>query len=269
MRRVFAAWWLVAFVATTAAAQSSDFHWSGAIPAGKAIEIKGVHGYIKAEYSSGSQVEVSATKHARRSDISSVSIQVVQNDGNVTVCAVYPTPARRNSSRNRNSEPNECRPGTAGHMNVDDNDVNVDFTVKIPRGVRFYGKTVNGDIDAVALRSDSAVETVNGKIKLETTGTASAVTVNGSIDASVGAATWSEPLEFRTVNGSVDVRLPKNVETVVHAETLNGGFQSDFPLMVQSFGGRRHRIDGTIGKGGGELTVRTVNGRIHLQSSER
>ena len=151
-------------------------------------------------------------------------------------------------------------------MNVDDNDVRVDFTVKVPAGVKFFGKTVNGNIEATALRSDAAVDTVNGKITLETTGTGSAVTVNGSIDASVGASTWTEPLEFRTVNGSINLRLPKNVNANVHAGMMNGGFQSDFPLMVQSFGGRNRHVDGTIGKGGRDLDLHTVNGRIHLQS---
>lgn len=151
-------------------------------------------------------------------------------------------------------------------MNVDDNDVRVDFTVKVPAGVKFFGKTVNGNIEATALRSDAAVDTVNGKITLETTGTGSAVTVNGSIDASVGASTWTEALEFRTVNGSINLRLPKNVNANVHAGMMNGGFQSDFPLMVQSFGGRNRHVDGTIGQGGRDLDLHTVNGRIHLQS---
>ena len=264
MRRLIAASLFVLFVVPTAGAQSpsDDFHWSGVVQRGKAIEIKGVNGAVRAEFASGNQVEVTATKTARRSDVKSVSVQVVQDDGNVTICAVYPTPERRR----RGYEPNECRPGSAGHMNVDDNDVRVDFTVKVPAGVKFFGKTVNGNIDASALRADAAVETVNGKITLETTGTGSAVTVNGSIDASLGAPTWTEPLEFRTVNGSITLRLPKNVNANVHAGMMNGGFQSDFPLMVQSFGGRNRHVDGTIGKGGRDLDLHTVNGRILLQS---
>jgi DUF4097 and DUF4098 domain-containing protein YvlB len=151
-------------------------------------------------------------------------------------------------------------------MSVNDNDVSVDFTVKVPAGVKFFGRTVNGNIDARGLRADAAVETVNGRIALETTGAGSANTVNGSIEASIGASTWVEPLEFGTVNGSITVRLPKNVETTVHANTLNGGFESEFPLMVQSFGGRNRRITGTIGKGGRDLDLHTVNGRISLRS---
>jgi hypothetical protein len=47
---------------------------------------------------------------------------------------------------------------------------------------------------------------------------------------------------------------------------LNGGFQSEFPLMVQSFGGRNRHVEGTIGQGGRDLDVHTVNGRIQLRS---
>jgi len=267
MRVLLATSLWVLFLVPAAGAQSNDFQWSGAIARGKAIEIKSVSGNIQAEFTSGNQVEVTATKSARRSDLNSVTVQVVQEDGNVTICAVYPTPDRSRNSRNRrDDEPNECRPGSAGHMNVTDNDVKVDFTVKVPAGVRFFGKTVNGNIDGVSLRSDAAVETVNGRIGLETTGTGSAITVNGSIDASVGASTWTDSLEFRTVNGSIQLRLPKNVNANVHAGTLNGGFQSDFPLMVKSFGGRNRHIDGTIGNGGRDLDLHTVNGRIQLQS---
>jgi DUF4097 and DUF4098 domain-containing protein YvlB len=273
MRRVLAtASLLVVCVGPAAWAQTNDFRWTGTVQRGKAIEIKGVNGNVRAELASGNDVEVVATKHARRGDVNSVSVQVVQEDGNVTVCAVYPEPVRdyrrnRSGSRsNRNDGPNECRPGSAGRMNVNDNDVSVDFTVKVPAGVRFFGKTVNGNIEANGLRSDSAVETVNGRIALDTTGTGSATTVNGSIDASVGASTWTEPLEFRTVNGSIDLRLPKSVNTTVRANTLNGSFQSEFPLMVQSFGGRNRHITGTIGTGGRDLDLQTVNGGIHLRS---
>jgi putative adhesin len=269
MRRLWIAVFLLAVIAPTARAQSA-FNWSGVIQRGKAVEVKGVNGEVRAEFTSGNEVQVSATRHARRSDVNSVTVQVVQEDGNVTVCAVYPTPdrwyRRRGSRSGRDDGPNECRPGSSGRMNVNDNDVAVDFVVKVPAGVKFFAKTVNGNVEARGLRSDTAVETVNGRIDVETTGTASAETVNGSIDASVGASTWTSPLEFRTVNGSINLRLPKDVSATVHAGMMNGGFESDFPLMVQSFGGRNRHVDGTIGKGGRDLDLHTVNGRIRLQS---
>ena len=98
MRRVFASALLVGLVAATASAQSAnDFRWSGAIERGKAIEIKGVNGDVRAALASGNEVEVVAVKTARRSAINSVSVQVVRDNGNVTICTMYPTPTGRHS----------------------------------------------------------------------------------------------------------------------------------------------------------------------------
>src|SRR5204862_4124697 len=101
---------------------------------------------------SGSQVEVLAHKHARKSDPATVQLQVVQHDGNVTICAVYPTPVRyagdrsrtfrRSPGNNGDAGPNECKPANEGRMNVDNNDVQVDFDIRVPEGVRLLAKTI-------------------------------------------------------------------------------------------------------------------------------
>jgi len=250
-----------------AGAQPADFSWTGAIAPGKTIEIKGVNGSVHAELATGGQVEVVAQKRARRSDPASVSVQVVQDNGSVTICAVYPTPEARSNRRGRDDGPNECRPGDAGHMNTDSNDVSVDFTVKVPAGVRFVGRNINGAVEARSLQSDADVSSVNGRVSVATTGVARAETVNGAIDASLGSAVWTEPLEFRTVNGSIDVKLPPGIDANVKADTLNGGFSSEFPLSITSSYGRGRRITGTIGNGGRDLELHTVNGSIRLSSA--
>jgi hypothetical protein len=252
-----------------AAAQSGDFSWNGAVAPGKTIEIKGVNGAVRAELAPGNQVEVTAQKRGRRSDPATVSVQVVQEDGNVTICAVYPTPASRPGRRNRNSGPNVCRPGDGGHMDTDNNDVTVDFTVRVPSGVRFAGRTVNGSVEAQSLQSDAEVTSVNGRVSVATTGLARAGTVNGAIDVTMGSGVWTDPLEFRTVNGSIHVRMPPGIDANVHADTLNGRFSSDFPVAITSSRGRGRRITGTIGNGGRELELHTVNGSIRLIASTK
>src|SRR5438067_244626 len=111
--------------AGTAGAQ--DFQWHGAVPQGRAIEIKGVNGDVRAEPSGSNEVEVVAAKHAVRDNPDSVRIDVVPHAGGVTICAVYP-------SRD-GQKPNECLPGNGGRMNVQNNDVSVRFTVRVPAGV--------------------------------------------------------------------------------------------------------------------------------------
>src|SRR5713226_10480015 len=78
-----------------AAPAQGEFHWKGKIAAGKEIEIKGVNGDVRAVAGSGGETEVTATKRARRSNPDEVKIEVVQHEGAVTICAVYPSDGRR------------------------------------------------------------------------------------------------------------------------------------------------------------------------------
>jgi DUF4097 and DUF4098 domain-containing protein YvlB len=254
-------------VAAPLSAQSIDFQWSGQIARGKYVEIKGVNGDIRAELASGNQVDLEASKSARRSDPASVTVQVVEHDGNVTICAVYPTPPP-SSRRNRSGDddgPNECRPGDEGRMNTSNNDARVDFRVRVPEGVELRARNVNGGVTAASLRSDVEAYTVNGGVSVSTTGVASAESVNGAINVTMGAARWKQPLDYRTVNGSITLNLPSSVAAEIRAETLNGSITSDFPMTIQSSRRRGRRITGAIGSGGQQLIISTVNGSVRLR----
>jgi hypothetical protein len=244
----------VAPLTVTATSAEDNFHWSGRLAAGQTIEIKGINGSITAEPSASGEVEVFADKVGRGSDPAGVRIDVVPHAGGVTICAVYPNPT---------GPPNECAPGTGGRMNARDNDVKVDFRVSVPAGVSFEARTVNGGITASGLQSRVGARTVNGSITIGTSGLARAETVNGSVNASLGDATWDGQLEFRTVNGALDVRLPSSASAHVVAETVNGDLQSDFPVTMQGKFGPK-RFEGTVGQGGRDLVLKTVNGRIAL-----
>jgi len=246
----------VAVGTTRQAAAQNEFHWKGPVAAGKAIEIKGVNGDVRAIAGSG-DVEVTAVKHARHSDPDDVKIEVVQDEDGVTICAVYPSDGRRE---------NRCEAGEGGHMDVRDTDVVVDFTVRVPASVRFVGKTVNGEVEAANLGGDVDANTVNGSIRISTAGYAEAQTVNGEIVATMGRATWSDALDFSTVNGGITLTLPANLSTEVRASTVNGDIETDFPLMVTGRFGPR-RLNGTIGSGGRRLALQTVNGSIRLRKT--
>lgn len=254
---------------STGVAASSDsqeeFRWQGRVQPGQTFEIKGVNGNVRAEGYGGNQVEVVATKKGNRSDPKEVEIRVVEHAGGVTICAVYPSDDA--------SRPNDCQPGRGGHTNVRNNDVSVDFTVRVPAGVRFSGRTVNGEVEAERIGSDVEASTVNGSINITASGLAQANTVNGTIKASMGAANWSNELKFNTVNGSIILDFPASLSTEVRAETLNGDVTSDFPMNVQSTEevrpGRPKRISATIGGGGRSLALKTINGDIRIKRGGR
>jgi hypothetical protein len=237
-------------------AAEDEFHWRGKLAPGAAIEIKGTNGGIVATGTSGAEAIVTAVKQGRKSDPAEVKIEVVEHPGGVTICAVYPSDDGKN----------ECRPGKGGRMQVHDNDVNVKFQVKVPAGVRFVGRTVNGSISASGITADAEAWTVNGGVDLDAAGTATAETVNGGINARLGRADWAGTLALRTVNGSIDLVLPEALSTDVKAKTVNGDIRTDFPITVQGTIGR-HRLEGTIGTGGRLLELETVNGGIELRKA--
>jgi hypothetical protein len=236
--------------------QAQDWDWQGSIDRGDAIEIKGINGGIKATGTSGGQVVVSAVKTGKDDDPAGVRVEVVEHSGGVTICAVYP---------DVKGKKNECAPGDGGRLSNQDNDVSVKFTVQVPAGVRLVASTVNGDIEAGNLQADAAATTVNGDVKVSTTGLARATTVNGSIQASMGRADWDGTLHFNTVNGSITVNLPDGVNADVSAATVNGGMETDFPLTVSGRFSMKS-MKGTIGSGGRGLEMETVNGSIQLKS---
>ncbi len=241
---------------------SEEFRWSGTLPAGKTIEVRGINGNIDAQASSSNQIEVVAHKKSRGADVSVVQIKVVEHSAGVTICAQYPTedgsytPCDVESASQQRGRKSDVRT----------KDVSVDFDVRVPGGVNFRALTVNGDISATSLSSNVVLHTVNGGIEVSTSGYAEAATVNGGIKAKLGNTGWTDRLAFSTVNGSISIDMPANLSTTIEATTLNGSINSDFPLETKVNKNGKY-ILGTIGGGGRELVLKTVNGSINLRMS--
>ena len=143
------------------------------------------------------------------------------------------------------------------------NDVWVTFYVSVPEDVGFLGKTVNGDILVHDLASDVGARSVNGDIEISTTGFAGATTVNGSIAAAMGQYDIASGLSFSTVNGSISLDLPNDVDADLDARWVNGRLETDLPLQRIGRVSRRS-ARGVFGDGVPEFNLRTVNGSIHV-----
>jgi hypothetical protein len=240
-----------------AASETDAFHWKGKVPEGQIVEIRGVNGSIHAEPSEGKDVEVVAYKSGQVYEGAGVQVRVVEHNGGVTFCAVYTS---------ADGNPTECLPGAGSPRNLVNNDINVDFRVRLPKGVRFLGRTVNGQVEATALEADTEAHTVNGNVHLSTAGAALCETVNGSIVASVGRINSTS--KFSTVNGAITLEMRPTAAADVHANTKNGPIHTDFKLAVRDEFVGRH-ADGVIGRGGPDLTIITVNGAINLRRAPR
>ena len=254
-------------------ARQEDFRWSGRLVRGQEIEIRGIVGDVDAQPASGDQVEV--VGRFTGDDARLLRVEAVERRDGVVICVIYP------GQRRDGDDDDACGDGSDYDGDLDDVDAGVNFTVRVPEGVKLAAFTVSGDIEATQLRSDVKVATVAGDVRVSTTGTASATSVSGDVEAAFGRA--GEDMDFTTVSGNVVVRLAGGIGARVEAQTLTGEIESDFPgLRMGSMtddddddedgeGGIRvnvelgRRASGTIGGGGPELKVTSVSGNIRLQ----
>ena len=240
---------------------AQDWTWSGTVARGNWVKTHNINGGITVEQGTGDKVEVTAIKKASRGgDTSIVRIEAKQaaNGGDVVLCAIWDDQGTcdedgyHGNRRNRDWD------------NDDRRNVSVEFRVKLPAGVKLDAHTVNGGIDIAGATSEVEARTVNGAIHASSSGgPVRAETTNGSIDVRMGTFSGTESISYRTVNGSVRVRLPENVNADIELSTVNGSLTSAFPIMMQGRMDRRH-ISAKLGNGGPRLSFSTVNGSVEL-----
>ena len=282
MRRVSVLVGSLVLVAVSAGAQevgrnSETWAWDGRVESGKWFRLSSVNGPVTVESSSDNMVHVRAVKDVGRGSVTDVAFQVIQSGGDVRICALW----RRDTcdedglrSRRRDDDDDDDR---------DRRDVKVRFTVRVPAGVRLSAGTVNGEMRVRDLSSDVRASTVNGRVEVQNVGgevrattvngavdvttrngPVDATTVNGSVKVRMTALNRDGDMRFHTVNGDVIVETPSSLDARVSLSTLHGSISSDYPVQLSGRFGPR-RASGTIGRGGREIDMETVNGDIELR----
>jgi DUF4097 and DUF4098 domain-containing protein YvlB len=158
--------------------------------------------------------------------------------------------------------------------------VTVQYEVSVPRGARVSLTTVNGALDADAPGSTLSCESVNGAVKVTSSGALKAESVNGKITFRASSVDSVETTNgsvegmldgpqvgegsVSTVNGSVTLTLGANAALTLSAENVNGSVESTIPGIAAE----KHRASGKLGAGGPTLSVETVNGSITLKGGE-
>ena len=185
-------------LAAPAFGATADFRWSRAIGSARTIVIRNINGAIHAEASKDGILEVIAIRSSKKKDPESVTINVFESNGRLTFCTLYPS--------RPGDPPNTCdERGNTSHSSSN-SDVEVSYRVKVPAGVTLEAATVNGDVEATAMRGPVDARTVNGEIKISTSSWAEASTVNGGVAGAMAGHGWPDDLDFRTVNGSIELR---------------------------------------------------------------
>jgi len=226
------------------------WQWRGVLSSSQTIRIRNANGPIAVDRADGNRAEVRVEKSWRRSPPQSVRLVSEPGPTGVTICALWEGQTKCGSEGDYD--------GFVGHRN----DVAVRFTVLVPKGVAADLSTMNGALQITGMAGSLKASTLNGGIRVEAAGPVAVKTVNGGIDATLGALAPGGA-ELQTVNGGVTVQLPEHVNATLDAESVVGRVQAELPVQVTGTVDPKH-IRGTLGRGGPPLHVSTVNGEVRL-----
>jgi hypothetical protein len=242
--------------------RQSDRSWTfnEVVPSGQWIRVRNLNGDLRVRPSTGDRVEITATKSWRRGDPKNVRIETRKSgDGSVLVCAFWTEDATcSETSYQSNSRGDGWRGGR-------DNDVSVDFEIRVPRGVKVGVFGVNGGVSVEGASSEVRAATVNGSVDaVSMGGPVQASTVNGSVHATMGRFEGDQDLSYSTVNGTVVAEFTGDVDAEIDLSTVNGRFQTDWPVTLSGRIDPR-RLRATLGKGGRKIKMSTVNGNVEIR----
>lgn len=239
----------------------SPFHWTGEVGRDRWVYVRNLNGRVRVEESNNGKVEVTAVKSWRRGNPEDVRITVRQSGsgrGDLIVCALW---------RDRDScDEDGYHSGNNGNFwdFGRSNDVNVEFTIRVPAGSRVNARSVNGDVTVDGATGEVVARTTNGSVEARSSsGPVAARTTNGNIFVRSGRFEGGNT-DYSTTNGSITVELPASVNADIEMRTTNGRLSSDFPITVEGKFSTR-RLNARLGSGGPLVRMSTTNGSIRLR----
>ncbi len=142
----------------------------------------------------------------------------------------------------------------------------VQFRLTVPR-TAFLDEieTVNGSVTVSNFTNYTKISAVNGSVKATNLrGTAKLSTVNGETIADFEQLRSTDKINLSTVNGTVNLTVPSDINATVKADTVNGSIKNDFGLPVRKGKYVGKDLYGKIGSGETEIKLNSVNGGLAI-----
>ncbi len=140
----------------------------------------------------------------------------------------------------------------------------VDYDLEVPPGLKVRVTNVNGNcaIDSIA-GEFVQISVINGNASvMDISGSAFANVVNGNIKGNV-TLTGLEFIELETVNGWIDLYIPRATSAMLDATALSGGVYVRY-LDVLYIERSKFYILGRLGDGVGGIELDVTNGPIRV-----
>jgi len=269
----------LAFIATAAHAATlkETFQQTYPLQASREVSLDNVNGAVKIEGWDRNEVQVVAEKQVKagnaedaRKAMDQIKIIVGKTAGGLSIETKLP----------------KREGGFFDWLSGNNININVTYRVRVPRSVALDVETVNGGVTLSGTRGKTSLETTNGAIDVarvggnirlrstngglvvaDSTGTVDASTTNGGIEVDLKDVPDVSDLSFSTTNGSVTLRLPRDVRVSLDAATSNGRVSTSFEVDGDGGKPNRRHLSGDInGGGGGKLHIRSTNGSVDIES---
>lgn len=156
------------------------------------------------------------------------------------------------------------RPGASGRIY---NKLTVEYRLTVPRSAILDEiETVNGSVSIANASNVTKASAVNGEVKaVNLRGAATLSTVNGTVIADFDQMQSGSRISLETVNGTVNLTLPSDVNATVKAETVNGKISNDFNLPVRKGQYVGRDMYGKLGSGDVQIKLESVNGELSVK----
>lgn len=142
----------------------------------------------------------------------------------------------------------------------------VRYEVTVPDRLLGRVEAVNGAITVTGLGSELSIESVNGDVAVDDhVGGAEVRLTNGNVRGDV-VLTGEETVDLATVNGDVDLTVPRETSAEVSASVGSGSI-SVVDLELSDLTSTQTAVSGTLGDGAGTIVLRTTSGTITLTGS--
>lgn len=232
-----------------------DYRFTKALRPGQELAISNIDGNVTVTQGTGATAVITVTKRVIRGDGDLVTAIMEQTGEGIRVCTLYLNEPgeNRTSCRGRNSNERRHRPL----------EVEMTYTVAIPRGVRLATTTVDGDLRIEGLDTPAKIMTVDGDITYRGVMPEELSSVDGDVTLDITGPVTHDT-QISTVDGTITLRLDRDVAIDVAATSVDGEIESDFPMTLRSKWGPRN-MHGTINGGGASVRISTVDGGIQIR----
>lgn len=239
-------------ILTNAQEQTERFDQTYPFNSNGKISVSNINGSITVEAWDRNEIKLEAVKTAdSRETLSMVDIKIDAKNDSFRVETDY-------DNLNNDEGNNNWRNGRS---------IRIEFRLTVPHGAYLDEiETVNGSVKVSNMTNFTKISAVNGGVKATNLrGTAKLSTVNGKTEADFDSLQATDKISLETVNGTVNLILPSDINATLKAGTVNGRIENDFGLPVKKGKYVGRNLYGRIGNGSAEIRLNAVNGTLSVK----